>query len=97
VRWKINAVTVVTTTRAATSRSAAFDRAYGGQQTEQARELWTFNRVNFARIAEEMGALGIRSSGPPTSHPRSSARSRRAAGRDRCSDGHRRDRAYGGA
>ena len=33
---------------------------YGGQQTEQARELWTFRKTNFARIAEEMGALGIR-------------------------------------
>jgi acetolactate synthase-1/2/3 large subunit len=32
----------------------------GGTQTEQARELWTFNKVNFARIAEDMGALGIR-------------------------------------
>jgi acetolactate synthase I/II/III large subunit len=37
-----------------------FDRVYGGQQTEQARELWTFRKTNFARIAEEMGALGIR-------------------------------------
>ena len=37
-----------------------FDRVYGGQQTEQARELWTFNKVNCARIAEDMGALGIR-------------------------------------
>ena len=27
---------------------------------QQARELWTFNPVNFARIAEDMGALGIR-------------------------------------
>jgi acetolactate synthase-1/2/3 large subunit len=37
-----------------------FDRVYGGTQTEQAREMWTFSKVNFARIAEEMGALGIR-------------------------------------
>ena len=29
-------------------------------QTEQARELWTFGKTNFARIAEDMGALGIR-------------------------------------
>ena len=26
----------------------------------QARELWTFSKVNFARIAEDMGAVGIR-------------------------------------
>ena len=37
-----------------------FDRVYGGKQTEQARELWTFSKVNFARIAEDMGAVGIR-------------------------------------
>jgi acetolactate synthase-1/2/3 large subunit len=37
-----------------------FDRVYGGTQTEQAREMWTFSKVNFARIAEDMGAVGIR-------------------------------------
>ena len=37
-----------------------FDRVYGGQQTDQARELWTFSHVNFANIAEEIGAVGIR-------------------------------------
>jgi acetolactate synthase I/II/III large subunit len=37
-----------------------FDRAYGGEQTAQARELWTYNPMNFARLAEDMGALGIR-------------------------------------
>jgi len=60
VRWKINAVTVVNNNASGNQSKRGFDRAYGGQQTEQARELWTFNRVNFARIGEEMGALGIR-------------------------------------
>lgn len=59
-RWKMNAVTVVNNNASGNQSKRGFDRAYGGQQTEQARELWTFNRVNFARIAEEMGALGIR-------------------------------------
>lgn len=27
--------------------------------TEKARKLWTYQDVRFARIAEEMGALGI--------------------------------------
>ena len=27
---------------------------------QQARELWTYNPTNFARLAEDMGALGIR-------------------------------------
>ncbi len=60
VRWKINAVTVVNNNSSGNQSKRGFDRAYGGQQTEQARELWTFNKVNFARIAEDMGALGIR-------------------------------------
>jgi acetolactate synthase-1/2/3 large subunit len=60
VRWKMNAVTVVNNNASGNQSKRGFDRAYGGEQTEQARELWTFNRVNFARIAEEMGALGIR-------------------------------------
>ena len=49
------------TTMAAAIRSKrGFDRAYGGEQTEQARELWTYRQTNFAKIAEDMGALGIR-------------------------------------
>ena len=46
-----------------------FDRAYGGQQTNQGRELWTFNRMNFARVAEEIGALGIRVEHPSELSP----------------------------
>jgi len=60
VRWQMNAVTVVNNNASGNQSKRGFDRAYGGQQTEQARELWTFNRVSFARIAEEMGALGLR-------------------------------------
>lgn len=60
VRWKINTVTVVNNNGGGNQSKRGFDRVYGGQQTEQARELWTFNKVNFAKIAEEMGALGIR-------------------------------------
>ena len=59
-RWKINAVTVVNNNGGGNQSKRGFDRVYGGQQTEQARELWTFRKTNFARIAEEMGALGIR-------------------------------------
>jgi acetolactate synthase-1/2/3 large subunit len=60
VRWKINAVTIVNNNGGGNQSKRGFDRVYGGTQTEQARELWTFNKVNFARIAEDMGALGIR-------------------------------------
>src|SRR5436190_1423143 len=60
VRWKINSVTVVNNNASGNQSKRGFDRVYGGQQTEQARELWTYRAVNFARVAEEIGALGIR-------------------------------------
>jgi acetolactate synthase-1/2/3 large subunit len=60
VRWKINTVTVVNNNGGGNQSKRGFDRAYGGQQTDTARELWTYTQVNFARIAEDMGALGIR-------------------------------------
>src|SRR6266702_466893 len=60
VRWKINAITVVNNNGGGNQSKRGFDRAYGGQQTEGGRSLWTFNKMNFARLAEDMGALGIR-------------------------------------
>jgi acetolactate synthase I/II/III large subunit len=59
-RWGIGSVTVVNNNGGGNQSKRGFDRAYGGQQTEQARELWTYRKVNFARIAEEMGAVGLR-------------------------------------
>jgi len=60
VRWKLNAVTIVNNNGGGNQSKRGFDRAYGGIQTEQARELWTYRPTNFARLAEDMGALGIR-------------------------------------
>jgi acetolactate synthase I/II/III large subunit len=60
VRWGINAVTIVNNNASGNQSKRGFDRAYGGVQTDKARELWTFNPMNFARLAEDMGALGIR-------------------------------------
>jgi acetolactate synthase I/II/III large subunit len=59
-RWRINAITVVNNNASGNQSKRGFDRVYGGKQTEQAREMWTFSKVNFARLAEDMGALGIR-------------------------------------
>ena len=60
MRRRINAVTVVNNNASGNQSKRGFDRAYGGTQTQQARELWTFNPMNFARLAEDMGALGLR-------------------------------------
>jgi acetolactate synthase-1/2/3 large subunit len=60
VRWKMNSVTVVNNNSSGNQSKRGFDRVYGGKQTEQALELWTYTKVNFAKVAEEMGAVGIR-------------------------------------
>ena len=60
VRWKINSVTLVNNNGGGNQSKRGFDRVYGGEQTAQARELWTFRPTNFARLAEDMGAIGIR-------------------------------------
>ncbi len=60
VRWKLNSVTIVNNNGGGNQSKRGFDRAYGGEQTAQARELWTYNPMNFARLAEDIGALGIR-------------------------------------
>jgi acetolactate synthase-1/2/3 large subunit len=60
VRWNIPSVTIVNNNGGGNQSKRGFDRAYGGEQTAQAHELWTYNKMNFARLAEDMGALGIR-------------------------------------
>jgi acetolactate synthase-1/2/3 large subunit len=60
VRWRINTVTIVNNNASGNQSKRGFDRVYGGEQTAQAREMWTFTQVNFARIAQDMGAIGIR-------------------------------------
>jgi acetolactate synthase-1/2/3 large subunit len=60
VRWSMNAVTIVNNNGGGNQSKRGFDRVYGGQQTQKARELWTYTQVNFARVAQDIGALGIR-------------------------------------
>ncbi|HXM83312.1 MAG TPA: thiamine pyrophosphate-binding protein [Burkholderiales bacterium] len=60
VRWNIAAVTVVNNNASGNQSKRGFDRAYGGEQTAKARELWTYRMVDFARLAADIGALGIR-------------------------------------
>jgi acetolactate synthase-1/2/3 large subunit len=60
VRWNINSVTIVNNNGGGNQSKRGFDRAYGGEPTDRSRELWTYNPMNFAKLAEDMGALGIR-------------------------------------
>ncbi len=60
VRWGIRTVTLVNNNHSGNQSTMGFTRAYEGSPTEQSRELWVHKEVNFARIAAEIGALGIR-------------------------------------
>jgi acetolactate synthase-1/2/3 large subunit len=60
VRRRINTVTIVNNNSSGNQSKRGFDNLYGGHQPEWAREIWTFSKVNFARLAEDMGAIGIR-------------------------------------
>jgi acetolactate synthase-1/2/3 large subunit len=60
VRWRLNSVTIVNNNSGGNQSKRGFDRIYGGTQTPQARELWTYTRNNFAKIAEDIGAIGMR-------------------------------------
>ena len=60
VRWNIAAVTVVNNNASGNQSKRGFDRAYGGEQTEKARELWTYRMVDLAKVASDIGAFGIR-------------------------------------
>ena len=69
VRWGINTVTVVNNNSSGNQSTIGFDRAYGGKQTPEGRRLWTFTDVDFARLAEGMGAMGIRVEHPGDLRP----------------------------
>ena len=60
VRCGIDAITVVNNNHAGNQSKRGFDVAYEGRATERSRELWVHGEVDFARIATEIGALGIR-------------------------------------
>ncbi|MGH8927553.1 MAG: thiamine pyrophosphate-binding protein, partial [Acidimicrobiia bacterium] len=69
VRFGINTITVVNDNHSGNQSMRGFDRAYGGKQTERARELWVFTEVDFARLAEDIGAMGIRVERPEQFEP----------------------------
>jgi acetolactate synthase I/II/III large subunit len=64
VRWNIPSVTLVNNNGGGNQSKRGFDRVYGGETNNRSRELWTYKHVNFAKIAEDIGALGIRVENP---------------------------------
>jgi acetolactate synthase-1/2/3 large subunit len=59
-RHNINAVIVVNNNSALNQEIKLNDVAYGGKQRGRAEEMWRFPDVDFAKIAEGFGCVGIR-------------------------------------
>ena len=59
-RHNINAVIVVNNNSALNQEIKLNDAAYGGKQRGRAGEMWRFPDVNFAKIAEGFGCVGMR-------------------------------------
>ena len=60
VRFGINAVIVVNDNRSLNQEIRLFDAAYGGKQRGKAREMWVFEDINLAKVAEAMGCFSAR-------------------------------------
>ncbi len=59
-RLAINLVVVVNNNRSLQQVKTIVDTSYGGNPEAKGQELWVFKETNFARIAENMGCLGLR-------------------------------------
>ena len=69
VRWNINAITIVNNNHSGNQSERGFAIAYEDQPTDESRKLWVHREVNFAHLAEEIGALGIRVTEPDHIRP----------------------------
>jgi acetolactate synthase-1/2/3 large subunit len=60
-RAGINAVILVNNNGALQQVKKGIDRSYGGKQWGRSKEMWVFRPgTNYARVAEDLGCLGIR-------------------------------------
>ncbi|OGA44928.1 MAG: hypothetical protein A3F74_25765 [Betaproteobacteria bacterium RIFCSPLOWO2_12_FULL_62_58] len=59
-RYGINLVVVVNNNGALNQEIPHFDKAYGGDPDERGREMWGFTDVNFKKVAESLGCVGMR-------------------------------------
>ncbi|MHB1132598.1 MAG: thiamine pyrophosphate-binding protein [Chloroflexota bacterium] len=68
-RLGINVIVIVNNNSSLSQTQGGYSKAYGGVQRGRARELWCYKQVNFARVAEEMGCLGVRVESPEQIRP----------------------------
>src|SRR5678816_914688 len=64
-RFGINAVIVVNDNRSLNQETKLFDSAYGGQQRGRAREMWVFEDINLAKVAEAVSYTHLRAHETP--------------------------------
>jgi acetolactate synthase-1/2/3 large subunit len=60
VRCNIPTVTCINNNNSLNQETEIFRAAYDGHPSQKQGEMWHFSKVNFAKIAESMGAVGIR-------------------------------------
>lgn len=63
-RYGINLVVVANNNSSLNQEIPHFDKAYGGDPDERGREMWGFSNVNFAKVAQSLGCMGIRVEDP---------------------------------
>jgi len=64
VRCNITTVTIINNNNSLNQETTIFQHAYAGKPSPKQGEMWHFSKVDFAAIAEKMGALGIRVTKP---------------------------------
>jgi acetolactate synthase-1/2/3 large subunit len=60
VRCGIPTITCVNNNNSLNQETQIFRAAYDGHPSKKQSEMWHFAKVNFAKVAESMGAIGIR-------------------------------------
>ena len=69
VRCNISTITCVNNNHSLNQETEVFIRAYDGKPTEKQSEMWHFSRIDFAKVADSMGAVGIRVDKPSELRP----------------------------
>jgi len=59
-RYGINIVVVVNNNSALSQEIPLYEAGYRGRREKRAREMWAFNEIDFAKVAQSFGCLGVR-------------------------------------
>ena len=59
-RFGINVVVLVNDNHSLNQEQRIFNAAYGGKMRGRANEMWVYQEINLAKVAEAMGCVGIR-------------------------------------